>query len=355
MEKKSFKQFQAKALKDTRRRQRVTDPAQMVIRSFPIEAMRFPLMIRPTVSDVNLAEWVATQKDVLRAELLKHGAILFRGFDIQSVAEFSEICGNLAESLFGEYGDLPVEDKSEKVYKSTPYPADKPILFHNESSHMAQWPRFQFFHCVQNSLTGGETPLVDCRTLYEALPAEYKAILSEKGLMYLRNFKEGLDVPWQHFFQTESRDDVARKCQEAGFEHTWTGPNSLQVKQYAPAIIQHPVSKCMSFFNQIELHHVAFLDEDVRASLAKVFEEADFPRNVYFGDGSPIPDEMIRFIAQLYEQYSVALPWEKGDIIALENMLVAHARLPYTGARKIVVAMGDMVRQAEVTPAGAPA
>ena len=34
---------------------------------------------------------------------------------------------------------------------------------------------------------------------------------------------------------------------------------------------------------------------------------------------------------------------EKGDILMLDNMLSAHGRSPYTGQRKIVVAMGDMI------------
>ena len=37
----------------------------------------------------------------------------------------------------------------ERIYGSTPYPPDKMILFHNESSHLSSWPLRQFFFCVR--------------------------------------------------------------------------------------------------------------------------------------------------------------------------------------------------------------
>ncbi|MNJ78479.1 Taurine catabolism dioxygenase TauD, TfdA family [compost metagenome] len=37
--------------------------------------------------------------------------------------------------------------------------------------------------------------------------------------------------------------------------------------------------------------------------------------------------------------------WRKGDVILLDNMLAAHARDPFEGPRKIVVAMGEMVER----------
>jgi alpha-ketoglutarate-dependent taurine dioxygenase len=37
----------------------------------------------------------------------------------------------------------------------------------------------------------------------------------------------------------------------------------------------------------------------------------------------------------------VELPWRQGDILLIDNMLTAHARNPFTGPRKVVVAMAD--------------
>jgi hypothetical protein len=101
----------------------------------------------------------------------------------------------------------------------------------------------------------------------------------------------------------------------------------------------------MVFFNQIQLHHVSCLDPDTRAHISALFEEEDFPRNVYYGDGSPIEDSLVAEIRDLYWRTSVAFPWQEGDVLMLDNMLTAHARNPFAGERKIVVAMGEMVGQ----------
>ena len=70
------------------------------------------------------------------------------------------------------------------------------------------------------------------------------------------------------------------------------------------------------------------------------------PRNVYYGDGAPIDDATVSEIGELYERTAVRFRWQEGDLLMLDNMLVAHARDPFTGPRKIVVAMGDMISQA---------
>jgi hypothetical protein len=69
---------------------------------------------------------------------------------------------------------------------------------------------------------------------------------------------------------------------------------------------------------------------------------------VYFGDGTPIPDEVVVRIGDLYEELCVEPPWEAGDMIVLDNMLVAHARRPFSGERKILVAMAEMVKATEL-------
>ena len=99
----------------------------------------------------------------------------------------------------------------------------------------------------------------------------------------------------------------------------------------------------MVFFNQLQLHHVSCLAPAVRESLLSMMPEEDFPRNVYYGDGTRIEDGVMDQLLELYRQSAVTFAWQQHDIIMLNNMLVAHSRNPYVGERKIVVALGDLV------------
>ena len=73
------------------------------------------------------------------------------------------------------------------------------------------------------------------------------------------------------------------------------------------------------------------------------------PRHVLFGDGTPIGDDIVEMIGQAYEACAVRFAWRRGDVVMLDNMLAAHARDPYQGERRIVVAMGDMTDRDAVT------
>lgn len=324
-------------------------PTNLVETSY-LNGVKYPLVITPTVQDVDLVDWAANSRDYLEEELLKHGAILFRGFGIHAVKDFERFAKAICPDLYGDYGDLPHEDG--KVYKSTPFPKDKIILFHNESSHMHQWPRKQFFACMKAAEAGGETPLADCRKIHAALDPEITRNFEEKGLMYVRNFIEGLDVPWQQFFHTDDKAKVEEICRTTGMEWSWTANNGLRTRQLAPGVITHPKTGEKSFFNQVELHHPYFLEEELRESLKALYASADeYPRNVYYGDGTAIPDAVMAEIERVYWDTSVAAPWQEGDVIMLDNMISAHARNPFQGERKIIVALAELTTMKDLAAA----
>ncbi len=334
------------------RRKAVTTTKLVETGFLPGHEDQMPLVITPAVDNVDLASWCQANRDQIDGYLDKYGAILFRGFGLDDAADFEAVASGIASDLFAEYGDLPPEAASERIYGSTPYPPDKMILFHNESSHLPSWPLRQFFFCITPAPDRGETPLLDCRTALDALDPEIREQFAEKGLLYVRNFSEGIDVPWQDFFHTEDRSEVEKVCSDAGMSCEWTD-QGLRIGQVARAVRTHPRTGEPLFFNQVQLHHVSCLDEETRTALRQLFSDDDLPRNVYFGDGTPIPDEVIDRIGELYEELCVEFPWQKGDLIAVDNMIVAHARRPFSGPRKLLVAMGEMVEASDVAGASA--
>lgn len=300
-----------------------------------------PLVIKPIGDDSDLADWASNNREFLESNLLEHGAILFRGFRIDSVPEFEKVANAICPALFANYGDLPRAGNSEKVYSSTPYPSDRAILFHNESSHLHQYPLKIWFFCVQPAQQGGETPIVNCHKVYQLLDPKLRSRLEQKQLMYVRNYIEGLDVSWQDFFHTTEKTVVEQYCCQSGIDCQWSG-NNLRTSKVRPAISHHTKTGKPLFFNQVQLHHISCLEPNVRASLLSTLGEENLPRNVYYGDGSPIEDSVMAEIGAAYQQAQVSFPWQQGDILMLDNMLTAHGRNPYLGSRKIVVAMGEM-------------
>jgi alpha-ketoglutarate-dependent taurine dioxygenase len=342
------KESEIKRLRTTRRKgidlSRVSD-----VRTSSLEpGQSLPLVIEPASADVDLAEWTLSNEKTVEQYLLRHGAILFRGFAVDSVDEFEHIAAASCPELFGEYGDLPREEQGGKIYGSTPYPADETILFHNESSHMHRWPMLIWFYCVRAAAAGGETPIIDSRKIYQLMEPEIKDRFERKGLKYVRNFTDGLDVSWQHFFQTSDRTAVEEYCRRAQINFEWRKGNSLRTSQKCPAVVRHPQTGEKVFFNQLQLHHISCLTPEVRESLLSMMKEEDLPRNVYYGDGLPIEDSVMKYLGDLYGKLAVSFPWRERDVLMLNNMLVAHSRNPFVGERKILVALGNLVSKDQI-------
>lgn len=318
--------------------------------SYLAPGLSFPLVVQPSIAGVNLTSWAGNNKEYIRKELAKHGAVLFRNFTVDSAEKFEAFARSVSEDgeLFDEYGDLPRDTPGAKVYHSTPYPADKSILFHNESSHAHRWPMKIFFYCVTVAGQGGATPIIDCRKTYQTIDPAIIQRMTEKKLMYVRNFIKGLDVSWQQFFQTTDKERVEDYCRKAGIDFEWKGEDHLTTRQVCQAVAKHPFTGDMLFFNQIQLHHISCLDLEMRDSMLSMFREEDLPRNVYYGDGTPIEDAVVAEIGALYEQQAVRFQWQAGDVILLDNMMVAHARDPFAGSRKILVAMAEVIMQKDL-------
>ena len=310
------------------------------------------LVVEPAQGDVDLVSWAVANREFLETSLLDTGAILFRGFVGIDVAEFERFTTVLCPELFTEYGDLPRAALGGRIYTSTPYPPDQWILFHNESSHMDRWPRKQFFHCVQPAARGGETPIADCRRVYERLDPAVREAFASRGVSYVRNFIPGVDVSWQEFFRTEDRAEVVEACRAAGLTVEWRSDGGLRTKKLCPAVARHPRTGEMLFFNQIQAHHISCLDPEVQESLRVLFAEDSLPRNVYFGDGTPIDAAVMKEIVAIYHEVSLTFAWQQGDVILLDNMLMSHSRAPFSGERRIVVAMGDMVAHGQLAEVG---
>lgn len=306
------------------------------------EHQSLPLIIQPVADSENAMLWVHSHRGYIEERLHRYGAVLFRGFDLRTAEDFEKFAGAICGNLYAEYGDLPGESQSARIYNSTPYPEDQPILYHNESSHLGRWPGKINFFCVTPARQGGATPIVDCRKVYQQLDPHIRQRFEQSGVMYVRNFHEGLDVSWQRFFRTDDKSVVEESCLVDGMTCEWID-SDLRISRLCRAVIRHPVTGEPSFFNQVQLHHLHCLPEDTRESLLSVFESEDLPRNVCYGDGSPIEDSVIDHIGDIYERNAVRFTWHERDMICLDNMLVAHARDPFAGPRKILVALGDMI------------
>jgi len=321
-------------------RRRAAIPQQLVEeRPSPCDG-KLPLVLSPTLPEVSLGEWITSHSEMVEEKLLAHGGILFRGFQVRTPEAFRDIVATASgELLEYTYRSTPRTEVKGHVYTSTEYPADQSIPMHNEMSYTSSWPLKIWFCCLTSARTGGETPIADSRAIYQRLDPALRRRFAEKKVMYVRNYGEGIDLPWQTVFQTEERATVEKSCREKGIDFEWLGEDRLRTRQVAQAVAVHPTTGDKLWFNQAHLFHVTSLPREVLEPLLQVTAEEDLPRNTYYGDGSPIESSALEEIRGVFEEGSQVFPWQEGDVLMLDNMLTAHGRKPFEGARKVVVAM----------------
>jgi alpha-ketoglutarate-dependent taurine dioxygenase len=301
-----------------------------------------PLVVSPAVDDVDLLGWASANRDRIDDWLLQHSGILFRGFGLKEVAEFERLLEAIAGPLLDySYRSTPRSQVSGKIYTSTEYPADQAIPLHNEMSYTRTWPMKIGFFAVKIAAHGGETPIADSRKVLARIDPAIKERFREKQVMYVRNYGKGIDLPWQEVFQTTDKAEVERFCLSAGIAFEWKDHDRLRTAQVCQAVATHPRSGEKVWFNQAHLFHVSSLPSEARETLLAAFREEDLPRNTYYGDGTPIEPAALDAIRYAYDQETVVFPWQEGDILLLDNMLVAHGRRPFVGPRKTVVGMAE--------------
>lgn len=269
------------------------------------------------------------------------GGVLFRGFRVPSVHEFRQFAAGFGHPLLSyDFGSTPRSMVADGgIYSSTEYPAHQSIPLHNEQSYTREWPMKIWFHCVTAARQGGETPIADSRAIYRRMPARIRELFSP-GILYVRNYGE-FDVPWQKVFNTAHRDEVEAFCRQRDIRYEWNEDGGLRTAQLCQATAVHPVTGETVWFNQAHLFHVSNLAAEVRESLEDILGIDNMPRNTYLADGSPIEEPVLQEIRAVLDAETIAFPWHEGDVLMLDNMLCAHARSPFEGARRVVVAMAE--------------
>ena len=334
-----------------------------------------PLSDAPPDRDfVALCCWLQENRAWVHEQLMEHGALRFRGFGINTPKHFEILARSIDAELKNNYlGTSPRNELTEYVFSASELPDYFPIPQHCEMSFCSTPPRRLFFQCLEAPAAGsGETTLCDFRKVWRDLPDEICKRFEEKGIRIVRNYacrntesteNERSNDPtmlksWDEMFGTTDRNEVEKQCREEGFETEWLEHDGLRLTSTQPVFRDHPVTGTRAWFNHTttfhsgtalaELSRIAKYRPSERhqglvkiATLLQEKLEATPPeeRSMHCThlDGSEISQADLEVVRDTIWKHLVVEPWERGDVVAIDNYSISHGRLPYEGARKIAV------------------
>ena len=293
-----------------------------------------------------LAEHLLSQSatcETINQLLDKYGAILLRGFDVDSPEKMEIIADKLLDDIYTQNTEHVPVSNGTKVQTPVKYSAKEFLLWHNENTFNKTWPGRILFGCARPAQEGGRTPLVDTRKVFQQLPKSIRDEFVNKGVMYERRYSsdDSIGLSWKTIFNTNNKNEVEQKCETQSLIYRWHD-DQLVTHAIRPATYQHPNTGETCWVNQSPHWHFSCLSDELKNALVNLYPDGSYPRNCYFGDGTTIPDEYMDVILNMFKENEVSFQWKKGDLMCVDNAISAHARTPFSGERKIFVCLGNM-------------
>ncbi|KAH6820811.1 2-oxoglutarate and oxygenase superfamily protein [Perilla frutescens var. hirtella] len=298
----------------------------------------FPAVLSPAAT-VSLTAAVKEQKPWLDSLLHKHGAILFRGFDsLATASDFNDLVEAFGyEELPYVGGAAPRTSVVGRVFTANESPPDQKIPFHHEMAQVPKYPAKLFFFCEVEPASGGETPIVLSHVVYERMKEKYPDFvekLEKEGLIYTRVLGEEDDPSspigrgWKSTFLTADKAVAEERAAKLNMKLEWTDDGVKTIMGPIPAIKHDETRQRKIWFNSMVAAYTGWEDK-----------LNDPKKAVTFGDGTPLPDHIIYDCLKILEEESVAVPWQKTDVLLIDNLAVLHSRKPFTPPRRILASL----------------
>jgi alpha-ketoglutarate-dependent taurine dioxygenase len=300
----------------------------------------FPFVLHcqsPEMTLTAAGEWIRASGQQLLAEAARHGAILFRGFPLRAPEDFDAFVAafDLPNFPYDESLSNAVRvNKTLRVFTANEAPPSVTIFLHHEMAQTPIYPSRLFFFCEQPAAEGGATPLCRSDVLWERLARarpDFARDCETKGLKY-SNVMPGENDPasgmgrsWQSTLRASTREARLR-----GLNYSWEwqeGGNLRATTPVLPAVRQLPDGR-KSFFNQLIAAYSGWKDA-----------RNDPARAITFGDGTPLDREAVQVAAQLGDELSFDVPWQRGDVAFVDNFVTMHGRRTISGTRKVLASL----------------
>jgi len=310
------------------------------------DGKQFPLVLSPTSSSnpQKFVEWIRNNKDELEKKSAEHGCILFRGFGVANAEEFLQFTDGF-QWEYGSYmgGGGPRNVVLGPIHTSTESPPEFVITFHHELAYLPSYPGKLFFFCEIPPAKDGETPILYSNRLYEKIKEvnpDFIRKLEEKKVRYTRYLSDVTKCErkhqrgWQEIYGTEDREEATKRALSTGTEKVeWKDDTMIVHSILLDGVLvdnRFNLNGKRSFFNSVVLLHPATLKGNALNNLWQA---------PTYGDFSPIEDQDVLMALEIMQKEKVAFPWQKGDVLLVDNRQALHSRNSFTPPRRILAAI----------------
>ncbi|KAD2806211.1 hypothetical protein E3N88_39588 [Mikania micrantha] len=296
----------------------------------------FPAVLSPNCSSDSTATEldafegaIKAHKPWLESLLLKNGAVLFRGFPVISPSDFNRVIQafGFPELLYFGSG-APRTQVVDRVYTANESPLDQEIPFHHEMAYVPYFPTKLFFFCEEEPGAGGETPIVLSHIIYEKMKQRHPDFvdqLEKHGLTYVKIAPEDDDPSsytggsWKSAYKTNDKKIAEERAAKHGTRLEWAENTAKIITGPLPATGFDEENDRKTWFNSLA---VAYRGPATEKTNSRGYTWVEL------GNGMPMDDDAMKDMLKIMEEECVVIPWKKGDVLVVNNLMVLHSRRP---------------------------
>ncbi|KAJ4842869.1 hypothetical protein Tsubulata_041914, partial [Turnera subulata] len=278
------------------------------------DSLTFPTVLSPSVPSPSLSlfiDAIKAHKPFLESLLHKTGAVLFRGFPVNTASDFNDVVEAFGyEELAYTLGVAPRTHVVGRVYTANEAPIDQNIPFHHEMNRLPVFPSKVFFFCEVEPESGGETPVALSHVVYNKIKEKYPDFvkrLEDPGLLYTRILGDENDPSspigrgWKSSFSTQDKREAEQRAAKLMTRLEWLEHGGVTaITGPLPAIKYDESRDRKIWFNSLGM------------AASSTGKGNDPLIKITFEDGRPLPVDILSDVLKMVEDESVAFPWQKG-------------------------------------------
>ena len=310
-----------------------------------VSGLSFPLTIQASREQSGLDQrefhqWIQNNKREIHEHVIRHGAVLLRGFPVGSAEEFEQLLDQTDYENMPYIGGAAPRNQvtASRIVTANEAPASEKIPFHHEMAQVPTPPGYIFFYCDQAPSSFGSTSILHsaeaCETFFQINPDFAEKVKSE-GVQYTRVMPLETDIAspigrsWRETFKAETKEQAEQAMADAGMTWQWLPDDSVRTTTAVlPAIRFDDETEREVFFN----------------SLVAVYTGWDDSRNVAkkavtTANGEALDEGVMQDMIKKMDELAVNFVWQAGDVLLINNHTVLHARQPFEGDRRILAAI----------------
>ncbi|EAY30233.1 hypothetical protein M23134_08055 [Microscilla marina ATCC 23134] len=288
--------------------------------------------IEPIIN-AHIVKQVPASSEALEVGLKQHGHLLVRTGQAIDDAKVLKLLTGKGKAMDYRYGNVARQKiKGTSALQVTPWSKELCILPHSELTYHTKFPKYISFVCKVPAEHGGETAIYDCAKAFDVLSPDFQAKATQHNVIFRKRYVQssGHDryPSWQQVMgEGSTANDFMTHFNALGY-------NCVQLQEEDNKVIETQLTRPLVYQYQGKKCLHSSIVGISPYWYQQVWPGKTPPLTVTWDNNEPFSIAELRHMEEALLLARISYNnWQKHDVLFLDNLRVAHGRLPFTGKR----------------------